>query len=75
MKGRKHVKMLREGEYYAEVEVELLEDADGGAGWGPYLSLADALVLDDVRRALRNGNIAEASKCARVYRILPIHAA
>ena len=31
---RKHTKLLHEGDYVAEVEVELI-DADGG--WGPYL--------------------------------------
>jgi hypothetical protein len=74
MSARKHTKLLREGEYVAEVDVELIDD-DGRPGWGPYLSLTDALKLDDVRKALREGDVAAASKDARVYRIMPVTAA
>lgn len=52
MNTRRHTKLLHEGDYAAEVEVELT-DADGE--WGPYLSLEDALKLDSVREALRSG--------------------
>ncbi len=69
---RKHTKLLHEGDYVAEVEVELI-DADGG--WGPYLSLDDVRKLDRVRVGLREGDIASALKCARVYRLTPITAA
>ena len=74
MTPRKHTKLLREGQYVAEVDVELLDD-DQAPGWAPYLSLADAQKLDNVRRALRAGDIAEASRAARVYRITPVSAA
>jgi hypothetical protein len=69
---RKHTKLLHEGDYVAEVEVELI-DADGG--WGPYLSLEDVRKLDGLRVALQQGDIASALKCARVYRLTPITAA
>src|SRR4051794_12803294 len=39
-------KLVREGEFVAEVEV-MLEEAEDS--WAPYLSLADAYKLDDVR--------------------------
>ena len=50
MTRRRHTKLIHEGEYVAEVEIELL---DTGEGWSPYLSLEDAQRLDDVREALR----------------------
>lgn len=68
-------KMIREGEFIAELDLELLDDEEGVPGWGPYLSLADAMKLDDVRTALRMGNLTEAAKFARVYRLMPVTAA
>jgi hypothetical protein len=35
-------------------------------GWSPYLSLGDATKLDDVRRALRQGDVTTAAKYGRV---------
>jgi hypothetical protein len=64
MSGRHRTKLVREGSYAAEVEVELIE-TDGG--WSPYLSRGDASKLDHVREALRREDIAAASRFARVY--------
>jgi len=65
-------KLVREGDLAADVEVNLLE-AEGG--WAPYLSLDDAYKLDDVREALRLGDIGRASRLAsRVYRLTPVTA-
>ena len=65
-------KLVREGDLAAEVEVNLL-DAEGG--WAPYLSLDDAYKLDNVREALRAGDIKRASRLAsRVYRLTPVNA-
>ena len=65
-------KLVREGEFAAEVEVSLVE-AEGG--WAPYLSLDDAYKLDTVREALRAGDIKRASRLAsRVYRLTPVTA-
>ncbi len=72
MSNRKQVKLVHEGEYAAEVEVELI---DSDAEWGPYLSLEDVRKLDAVRVALRNGDIAAASKLSRVFRLTPIKTA
>lgn len=69
MTTKKRTKYLHEGEYVAEVEVELIVD---DTEWSPYLSLEDAYRLDDVREALRRGEIAEAAKMARVYRLQPV---
>ena len=69
MKKRKRVKLVHEGGYVAEVDVELLED---DTGWSPDLSPADAYKLDDVRDALRRGDIAAASNLARVFELRPV---
>ena len=55
MSTRKQVKLVHEGQYAAQVEVELIDSAEG---WGPYLSLEDVRKLDQVRLALRDGDIA-----------------
>jgi hypothetical protein len=72
MTTRKTKELVQEGEYLAEVEVELIETE---GGWSPYLSQEDASKLDAVRRALRKANISDASKLAGVYRLLPVNAA
>jgi len=69
MTKRRRTKLVHEGEYVAEVEVELI-DAD--EGWSPYLSLEDACRLDDVREALRTGDLKRARRLARVFRLTPI---
>ena len=69
MTKRRHTKLIHEGEYVAEVDVELL---DTGEGWSPYLSLEDAQKIDDVREALREGAIRRATKLARVFKLTPV---
>ena len=65
-------KLVREGEFVAEVNVSLLETE---GGWAPYLSVDDAYKLDDVRDALRAGDVKRASRLAnRVYRLTPVEA-
>lgn len=71
MSTKRSAKLVHEGEFVAEVEVELVESDEG---WGPYLSMEDAKKLDQVRLALRAQDIASASKIARVYRLLPVAA-
>ena len=51
MHTRKTKKLIHEGEFAAEVEVELTFSDEG---WSPYLSLEDAVKLDEVRLALRH---------------------
>lgn len=69
MNKRRHTKLVREGSYAAEVDVELIEADDG---WSPYLSLDDANKLDAVREALRRGDIQAASRRARVFSLTPV---
>lgn len=69
MSKRHRIKYVHEGKYVAEVDVELLEDE---TEWSPYLSVGDAYKLDDVRDALRRGDIASATKLARVFTLQPV---
>jgi len=42
--------------------------------WSPYLSVNDAMKLDDVREALRQKDFATATKLTRVYKLSPLAA-
>ena len=54
MRKKHQTKLVHEGEYVAEVDIEFIYTDEG---WSPYLSLDDALKLDDVRQALRKGDL------------------
>ncbi|MXY07760.1 MAG: hypothetical protein F4Y61_03845 [Rhodothermaceae bacterium] len=71
MTSRVTTKLVRVEAYAAEVEVELIA---GDAGWPPYLSVRDAEKLDDVREALREGDLELAARMSRVFRLTPIEA-
>ena len=69
MNRRRRTKLVREGIYVAEVDVKLLEEPEG---WSPYLSVEDAYRLDDVRQALRQGDVKTAASYSRVFRLTPV---
>ena len=69
MRKRRLSKFVHEGKFVAEVEVEFIETDEG---WSPYLSLDDAYKLDDVRDALRRGDIQNASRHSRVFTLTPV---
>ena len=69
MKKRKHTKLVHEGKYVAEVDIELIDSPEG---WSPYLTLEDAYKLDDVREALRKGDLDAASRLGRLYTLTPV---
>ena len=69
MRKRHHTKLVHEGKYVAEVDIELI---DTDEGWSPYLSLDDARKLDDVRHALRKGDVKSASHLARIFTLTPV---
>ncbi len=69
MTSRRQIKLVREGQFAAEVEVELIEDKDG---WAPYLSLEDVEKMDAVRKALRAGEVDKAGRLAKVFRLMPV---
>ncbi len=69
MTTRSHRKLIHEGKYVAEVDVKLIET---GSSWSPYLSLDDAYKIDDVRDALRRGDLKAASRHARIFALTPV---
>ena len=70
MKKKPKTKLVHEGDFVAEVMVELIETTDA---WSPYLSIEDAQKLDEVREALRRGDLKTAAKLRRVFRLTPIN--
>lgn len=66
MRRRKKTKYVHEGRYVAEVDVDLIE---GEEAWSPYLSIDDAYKLDDVRDALRRGDLVSASQHGRIFEL------
>jgi hypothetical protein len=70
---RSTVRLVREGDLIAEVAVTLLKSE---SSWSPYLSLEESYKLDDVRDALRAGDVQRAAKLAdRIYRLTPLQVA
>ena len=69
MNKRKRTKFVHEGRYVAEVDVELIEDE---TGWSPYLMPEDACRLDDVRAALKRGDVHAAAAQARIFEMRPV---
>ncbi len=69
MTKRTRTKLVHEGKYIAEVDVELLETDDG---WSPCLSVEDAYKLDRVRESLRRSDIVTALEYGRVYTMTPV---
>ena len=69
MNAKHWAKMVHEDEYVVDVDVELIYTDEG---WSPYLSLEDAYKLDEVREALRQGDVRWASRLAEVYAQTPV---
>lgn len=69
VRKQRRTKLVQEGRYVAEVDVELLITDDE---WSPYLSIEDAYKLDAVRDALRKKDIAAASRHGRVFTLTPV---
>lgn len=72
MKTRPVIEFIHEGHYAAEVDVTQIET---DSEWSPYYGLEDIEKLDQVRLALRRGDLKAAAKLARVYELRPISAA
>jgi hypothetical protein len=68
---RSSTELIREGNYAAEVVIELLYSDES---WSPTMSLDDAKKLETVRLALKRGDIAEAAKYGRVFELTPVAA-
>jgi hypothetical protein len=68
---RKMTKLIHEGRYAAEVEIELDYSDDS---WSPTMSANDARKLETVMLALRRGDVTEAAKYGRVFELTPVAA-
>jgi hypothetical protein len=68
---RRTTRLIYEGQYVAEVEVEMTITDEG---WSSCLPLDDAYKLDDVREALRDGDVKRASLLAKVFKLKPVPA-
>jgi hypothetical protein len=69
MNDQHQLKLIHEGGYLAEIEVEMLA---AESEWAPYLSVEDATKLDLVRRALREGDVSTATKYGSVFSLIPV---
>ncbi len=68
---RSSTELIREGNYAAEVAIELLYSDES---WSPTMSFDDAKKLEAVRLALKRGDVAEAAKYGRVFELIPVAA-
>jgi hypothetical protein len=68
---RKSTKLIHEGKYAAEVEIDLHYSDES---WSPTMSTDDARKLDAVHLALRRGDVAEAARYGRVFELTPVSA-
>jgi hypothetical protein len=66
---RRFPELIREGQYAAEVVVELSYSDES---WSPTMSIDDARKLERVRLALRRGDIAGAAKDGQVFELTPV---
>lgn len=69
MSTRRKIKYVHEGQYVAEVTVEVV---DSETSWSPTISLDDAYKLDDVKEALKAGDLNGAAQYSRVYELKPV---
>jgi len=69
MTKKHHTKFIHEGQYAAAVEVDWIESE---TGWSPCLSVEDAQKLDEVREALKTGDLKKAGHLARVFQLTPL---
>jgi hypothetical protein len=69
MTKKHHTKFIHEGQYAAAVEVDWIESE---TGWSPCLSVEDAQKLDEVREALKRGDLKKAGHLARVFQLTPL---
>ena len=69
MTKKKVKKLVQVGKYIAEVDVTMIYTDDD---WSPYLSVDDALKLDEIREFLKRKDFASAQKEAQVYTLTPL---
>ncbi len=69
MTRKKVKKLVQVGKYIAEVNVTMIYTDDD---WSPYLSVEDALKLDDVRESLKRKDFFNAQKNSQIYTLTPL---
>jgi hypothetical protein len=69
MNKKQHTKYIHEGSYVAEVDIDLIENEEN---WAPYISIEDSFKLDDIRNALKKGDIKKASQLGRIFKLTPV---
>ena len=69
MTRKKVKKLIQVGQYIAEVNVTMIYTDDD---WSPYLSVEDALKLDQVRESLQRKDFLSAQANSRVYTLTPL---
>lgn len=69
MRKKTITKLIHSGDFIAEVDVELIYTDDD---WSPFLSIDDALKLDDVREALQRGDLDLVKSMARIFKLSPV---
>jgi hypothetical protein len=65
-------RLIEENGYIAKVPVTLIYESDDPTNWGPYLSAGDALKLDEVRSALRRGDIQAAARHGEIFELTKV---
>ena len=68
---KKSIKLIHEGKYAAEVEIELHYSDES---WSPTMTVHDARKLETVMLALRREDVGEAAKHGRVFELTPVAA-
>ena len=66
MRTETSVELIEHGNLVAKIPVTLIHDE---TGWSPYLSHEDMLKLDDVREALRRGDVKSAARFGQVFEL------
>jgi hypothetical protein len=69
MPRRRSTELIHEGNYAAEVEIELRYSDES---WSPTMSADDARKLETVMLALRRDDVTEAAKHGRVFELKPV---
>lgn len=69
MKKREYKKIIKEGTFLAEIDIHLI---DTDSDWSPCISIEDVVKIDEVRDALRKGELSIASKYAKIYSLQPL---
>ena len=63
------IKRIYVGDVMAEIDVVMTEEP---SAWGPHIDPSELDRIDELRRALKSGDLKAASKEARLYSVKPL---